>query len=103
PPRPRLGARAAGAWRVETDHLAQLAFDASPDLSPGVAGRFAGATVSVPLDRRDLGIVRAVVESGRLVSVAADLSTDAGSGYWLLAFGADRSVAVPIVARDGNL
>ena len=101
--RSRLGARAAGAWRVGADRLAQLAFDAAPDLLADVAARFAGATLSVPLDRRDLGIVAAVVEGRRTVSVAADLPPDAGSGYWLRLFRADRSVAVPLPGRDGTV
>jgi hypothetical protein len=99
--RSHLGARAAGAWRLEGERLARLSFDAAPDLPAGVAARFAGATVSVPIDRRDLGIVAAVVEGHRVVSIAADLPPGAGSGYWLRAFAADRSVAVPIVGEDG--
>jgi hypothetical protein len=94
--RRRLDARAAGAWRVEGDRLARLAFDAAPDMPPDVAGRFASMTVSVPLDRRELGIVAAVVEGRRAVSVAAELPADGGSGDWLRKFAADRSVAVPI-------
>ena len=97
----RLDARAAGAWRVEGARLVGLAFDAAPDMPSEVAGRFAAMTASVPLDRPELGIVAAVVEARRVVSVAADLPPDAGSGYWLRAFGADRSVAVPIVGEDG--
>ena len=101
--RSRLDARAAGAWRVEGDRLIQLAFDAAPDLPADVAARFAAATVSVPLDRLDLGIVEAVVEARRAVFVVAELPPDAGSGYWLRAFGADRSVAVPILSRRGTV
>lgn len=100
--RARLHARAAGVWRVDRERLIQLGFDAAPELSAEVALRFAAATISVPLDRLDLGIVEAVVEGRRVVSVAAGLPPDAGSGYWLRAFGADRSVAVPIVAGDGT-
>lgn len=66
-----------------------------------VASAFAAATVLVPLDRRDLGIVAAVVGRQRRVSLASDVPSWAGSGYWLRAFGADRSVAVPVVGGDG--
>ncbi len=98
--RDRLGARAAGAWRTEGGRLVGLAFDAAPGMPPEVAARFAAMSVSVPLDLRDLGIVAAVVEARRRVSVAADLPADSGSGYWLRAFAADRSVAVPISRGD---
>ncbi|HEY2156011.1 MAG TPA: hypothetical protein VGH33_10300 [Isosphaeraceae bacterium] len=98
-----LGARAAGAWRVEGDRLVQLAFDAADDMPPDVASAFAAATVFAPLDRRDLGIVEAAVRGERRVSLAANLPADAGSGYWLRAFGAGRSIAVPIAAGDGTI
>jgi hypothetical protein len=99
----RLGARAAGTWRVEADRLVRLAFDAADDMAAGVAPAFAAATVSVPLDREELGIVAAVVEGERRVSLASALPAGVGSGYWLRAFGADRSVAVPIAADDGTV
>ena len=100
--RSRLDGRAAGAWKVEGDRLAQVAFDPAPDLPADVAEGFAAATRSVDLARLDLGIVAAA--SGRVVvSVAADLPADAGSGYWLRAFGAYRSVAVPISEGDGKV
>jgi hypothetical protein len=99
--RSSLGARAAGVWRVEVDELIQLAFDATPDMPAEVAARFASATFTVPLDRRELGIVAAVESARRVVSRAEDLPPDSGSGYWLRAFGADRSVAVPIAGPTG--
>ncbi len=98
-----LGARAAGAWEVEGDRLVRLAFAAADDMAAEVASAFTAATASVPLDRRDLGIVAAVEERVRKVSVASRLSPEAGSGYWLRAFGADRSVAVPIARADGTI
>jgi hypothetical protein len=101
--RRRLDARAAGAWKVEGDRLVRLGFDAAGDMEDSVASGFASATTSVPLDRRDLGIVAAVAEGRREVSLAAGLPADAGSGYWLRAFGADRSVAVPISGEGGSI
>ena len=92
-----LGARATGLWRVEGDRLLQVAFASGDGLDPDVAARFAAATASVPLDRLELGIVRAVREARAVVSIAAQLPTVAGSGGWLRAFGADRSIAVPLV------
>ena len=98
-----LDARAAGLWSVRGDRLDQLAFVPAPDLDPGVAGAFAKATRSVPLTDAGLGIVRAAVEGAVLVSIAAELPPDAGSGRWLRAFGAERSIAVPIFGPDGRV
>jgi hypothetical protein len=92
----RLDARAAGVWRVEGDRLVRLAFVAAGDMPRNVAEGFAAATSEVGLDRLDLGIVAAAVERRRKVSLAAGLPTDSGSGYWLRAFGASRSVALPV-------
>ncbi len=100
--RVRLGGRAAGIWKVEGDRLAQVAFDPAPDLPREVAEGFAAATISVDLARRDLGIVEAAASGKVVVSVAASLPPEAGSGYWLRAFGATRSVAVPILGADGR-
>lgn len=99
--RDRLGARAAGAWKVSGDRLEQLAFAAAPDLPREVADRFAAATRSVELRRVELAIARAAATGQVVVSIAAELPEDAGSGYWLRAFGARRSVAVPMVGPGG--
>jgi hypothetical protein len=48
------------------------------------------------LDRTQLGIVQAALSGQVIVSRAARLPNDAGSGGWLRRFGAARSVAVPI-------
>lgn len=99
--RGRLDARAAGVWRVKGGRLVGLAFATAADMPAEVAARFAAMSASVPLDLLDLGIVAAVVDGRRRVSVAAELPADAGSGLWLRAFGADRSVAVPIGDAGG--
>jgi hypothetical protein len=100
--RVRLDARAAGAWRLfDGERLEQLGFNAAPDMELATARGFAAATRHVPLDNPSLGIVLAAVERRRTVSVARDLPADRGSGYWLRAFGAERSVAVPIEGTAG--
>src|SRR4051812_21966330 len=97
--RERFCARAAGWWRVAGDRLEQVAFSADADMPGEVARGFAGATRSVPMDRGDLGIVRAAATGEPAVSRVDDLPADSGSGLWLRRFGATRSVAVPV--RDG--
>lgn len=92
-----LDARAAGCWRAEADRLVQEAFVGAVDLPEEVAREFASATEVVSLDRIELGIVRAAVERAPVVSVAAELPAEVGSGLWLRRFGAARSVAVPLV------
>jgi hypothetical protein len=102
-----LDARAAGWWiSRETDEgprLELLAFRGAADLPAEVARGFEEATASVPLDRLDLGIVRAAVESAPAVSVAMMLPSRSGSGHWLHRFEALRSVAVPLVDGSGHL
>jgi hypothetical protein len=99
----RLCAPAAGCWRLDTEsrRLTQVAFVPAPDLSPEVAKQFADATSSVPLTLGSLGIVRACLSGQVAVSRVADLPADSGSGRWLRAFGADRSVAVPLRDEQG--
>jgi hypothetical protein len=94
--RESLNARAAGFWRVLPDRLDQLAFSAAPDMLPAVALEFATATQSVPLDNPSLGIVQAATLRRTAVSIADQLPQDQGSGFWLRAFGAACSIAVPI-------
>jgi hypothetical protein len=101
--RARLQARAAGAWRVEGDRLEQVAFNPAHDLPIEVEEGFAAATRSVELSLVDLGIVRAALTAQVTVSLANELPADRGSGYWLRAFGATRSVAVPILGGDGKV
>jgi hypothetical protein len=91
-----LGARAAGLWRVAGDGLEQVAFIAGPGLPAEVARAFAEATRSVPLDQAGLAIVQAATRRVPVISRADELPADSGSGQWLRAFGAARSVAVPL-------
>lgn len=95
-------ARAAGLWRVEGGHLVQGAFVACPDMPAGVAQSFAAATRSVAMSEVSLGIVAAAIAGAPQISRAVELPPDVGSGRWLRAFGAERSVAVPLVDENGR-
>ncbi|CAN5647577.1 hypothetical protein BH23PLA1_BH23PLA1_10840 [soil metagenome] len=101
--RASFGGRASGLWVMDHENrrLRQVVFAPAPDLPAEVASTFANATRSVPLDRLDLGIVRAVADREPAVSVAEHLPADSGSGRWLRAFGAKRSVAVPLIDGEG--
>lgn len=98
-----LSARAVGWWTLEGEDLVQQAFVAAADLPAEVAARFAAATRSVGSSQTSLGIVKAVVESGVVVSRAWNLPAEYGSGHWLRCFGADRSVAVPCLDSEGRV
>ena len=101
--RAQLSGRAAGAWVIDGDRLAQVAFDPAPDMPPEVAEGFASATRTVDLARLDLGIVKAAATGQVVVSFALELPAETGSGYWLRAFGSSRSVAVPILGAEGKV
>jgi hypothetical protein len=94
--RRELNARATGLWHVEGDALVLDVFAPAEDMPADVAKGFSQATQRVPLSLRDLGVVRAALERQVVVSRAAELPPEVGSGYWLRAFGAERSVAVPL-------
>lgn len=100
-----LAACAAGYWRLDRSlsQLRQVAFVPGPALDADVADRFAEATRSVMLSQRGLGIVVAAVSGEAAVSRVSELPADSGSGAWLRAFGASRSVAVPDRDEHGEL
>ncbi len=98
-----LSARAAGIWRVEGDWLVQVAFVAGDGLAEEVARAFAEATRSVSRAQGDLGIVRAATLGVVTASRSAELPAGTGSGLWLRAFGASRSVAVPLLDARGGV
>ena len=98
-----LNARAAGLWLVEGERLAQVAFVPCAELADEAARGFAEATLSVPLAQPDLGIVRAVLSGDVAVSRTSEFSEATGSGRWLRAFDAERSVAVPLRDEDGTV
>jgi hypothetical protein len=100
-----LGARAAGYWRLDhvKEQLALVVFVAGEGLDPEVARAFETATRKVPLADKSLGIVAATLLGRPAVSHVRVLSPDSGSGLWLRAFGADRSIAVPICGEVGTV
>ncbi len=100
-----LGARAAGYWQFDpaNQQLVQISFVPGVGLDPEVGRQFAAATATAPLSQTSLGIVAAVLTGQPAISHAADLPADSGSGRWLRAFGASRSVAVPIRDPAGSV
>lgn len=98
-----LGARATGYWSVTSTGLRLVAFRAAVDMAAEVRDGFTEATRSIPLDRCDLSIVRAALEARPVVARATEWDAASGSGYWLRAFGAQRSVAVPLADAEGQV
>jgi len=92
-----LQARAMGVWRKEGNELVLGTFVPGNNLAPEVAAEFTQATDRVSLDQTELGIVRAALTGQPCVSVASELSPEIGSGLWLRRFGADRSLALPMI------
>ena len=101
----RRSVRAAGYWQLdrETERLVQLGFVPGVGFDPEVGRQFAAATATVLLSQTSLGIVTAALTGQPAVSRVAELPADSGSGRWLRAFGASRSVAVPIRGEGGKL
>jgi hypothetical protein len=100
-----LGARAAGYWELDLENgrLIQLAFVPGAGLAPDVGREFAAATLIVPMTQKNLGIVTAALTGMPAISRADELPPDSGSGRWLRAFDASRSVAVPILDAKGSV
>ncbi len=100
-----LSACAAGYWQLDSlaGRLVQVAFVPGARLDPQIGHQFASATLEVELSQKNLGIVAAAMEGRPVVSRAIDLPEDSGSGRWLRAFGASRSVAVPIRGENGQV
>jgi hypothetical protein len=100
-----FGACAAGYWRLdrEAERLVQLIFVPGAGLDLEIGRQFAAATKTVPLSDTSLGIVAAALTGRPAVSRRAELAADSGSGHWLRAFGACRSVAVPVRDLGGSI
>jgi len=100
-----LGACAAGYWRLDAEgrRLVQVVFVPGDRLDPQVGREFAAATATVPLSQTSLGIVVAAITGQPAVSRVEDLPANSGSGRWLRAFGASRSVAVPVQDPHGSV
>lgn len=99
----RAGARATGSWRFADGRLLLEAFMAWPEMRPEVVEGFPLATADVPVTDTGLGIVRAARTKEVTEYRAEDLPAESGSGYWLRAFPADRSIAVPQLDASGDL
>lgn len=101
----KASARATGSWRYDAGKKVLLleSFQACPEMKKEVAAGFPAATAEVLVTDTGLGIVLAARAMAVTEYRAVDLPPDAGSGYWLRGFEADRSVAVPQIDREGNL
>lgn len=99
----QAGARATGSWRYADKRLYLESFKACSEMNPEVASGFPLATADVPVTDTGLGIVLAARSKEVTEYRAEDLPPDAGSGYWLRGFEADRSIAVPQLDNSGNL
>ena len=100
-----LGACAAGYWRLDAEakRLVQVVFVPGDALDPLVGREFAAVTAEVFLSQTSLGIVVAAITGRLAVSRVEDLPGSSGSGRWLRAFGASRSVAVPVDDMSGSI
>ena len=101
----KAGARATGSWRFDAEKKCLIleSFQACTEMNKEVAEGFATATAEVPVTDTGLGIVLAARAMAVTEYRAVDLPPEVGSGYWLRAFEADRSVAVPQIDSQGNL
>ncbi|MEI7922094.1 MAG: hypothetical protein WCJ40_09315 [Planctomycetota bacterium] len=99
----KANARATGIWMHENDVLHLELFLPSRQIQECIAGGFAEATAKVPVTDTGLGIVLAARARQITEYRAVDLPPESGSGYWLRAFRADRSVAVPFFDKNGDL
>jgi hypothetical protein len=100
-----LGARAAGYWELDAAarQLIQISVAPGVGLDTEIGKEFTAATRAVPLSESSLGIVAAALTGQPAVSRVEELRADTGSWHWLRAFGANRSVAVPIRGSDGTI
>jgi len=100
-----LGACAAGYWRLDFERkkLVQTVFVPGEGLDPQVGREFAAATAEVSLSQTSLGIVVAAITGQPAISRLEELPESSGSGRWLRAFGASRSVAVPVADLKGSI
>ncbi len=100
--RQTLNARAAGLWTCQANRVHLVAFLPAPDMPAQVVSGFSEATRNVPFERVELGCVQAAATREVVTAWAEKLPDDGGSGTWLHAFEAARSVAVPILDQAGQ-
>ncbi len=97
----QLEAWALGVWLVEGEFLKQFLFVRHHQFDFQVALDFQQATVHVPLDQTQLGIVNAVVNQRPALAVASEQTGDLQkSAGWLERFGAACSLSVPIITTQ---
>ncbi len=96
----RLDGRAIGLWACEGEILRLVAFLPAADLPDSVRVGFVEATRAVPLSTLELSIVKARQEGEPVLAISETLPPELGSGYWLRAFGAACSLAVPVAGSD---
>lgn len=90
-------ARASGCWRLENGHLKLIGFGWASDMSEEVRRGFQDATRCVPLNQTGLGIVKAAVTDKPAIGRRdADITGLDGSASWIVKFGANTSLAVPL-------
>ena len=89
--------RAAGCWRLQLGQLKLVGFGWAGDMPEEVSQGFQAATRCVSLDQTGLGIVRAVVTDAPVIACRDPRATGLdGSASWIVRFGANTSLAVPI-------
>lgn len=93
--------RAAGCWRLQEGNLKLVGFGWAGDMPDEVSQGFQSATRSVSLAQGGLGIVRAVVTDTPVIACRDPGETGLdGSASWIVRFGANTSLAIPI--RDAT-
>lgn len=101
--RERLGARAAGWWRVNDDTLRLVSFAAADDLPGPAATAFVAATLEVGTHQTELAIALAASTRRAAIMTTDASAPDSASGHWLSQFGAKRSIAVPFEDAFGSV
>ena len=90
-------ARAAGCWRLDNGTLNLIGFGWAGDMSLDVSQGFQDATRRVSLDQIGFGIVKAAITDKPAIGCRDSSATGLdGSASWIVRFGANTSLAVPI-------
>lgn len=98
------GARAVGMWKLVGTDLKQWGFASCPDMPIEVAHDFAAATLSVPVSKDGLGIVRAVnTKLPTIATLEPEKTGLPGSAGWIARFQATHSLSAPLIDPQGNV
>ena len=97
--------RAAGCWRLEAGYLTLVGFGWASDMPDEVSQGDRAAARSVSLEQTNLGIVRAAVTVRPVIAHRDPRVTGLdGSASWIVRFGANTSLAIPICdAKSGEV